>query len=495
MARAHFVTYIHDTEGRPIPGATVSIFDPDTTNEISQTIYENDTPDGTTKTNPFTADADGRLEFFLDTPIVFDAAISKAGYDSATIRGTAHQLTASTLTLEDGGSPLAQRPNIDFQDGFVLADDAANTQTTVDLDYAPAATLANVSKAAEAAGSSTTVARGDHKHDIDTATAGTSTPADTAAEGTATTLARSDHRHARADAYATTTQLANVDNAAEAAGTATQVARGDHKHGVNSAAPGASAPADTASAGTSASLALADHRHSREAFAAVAELADVNHAAESAGVSGTVSRGDHKHGLTAASTAELAPVAAAEAAGSSNSVPRGDHVHAHGAGYPGGHTDIALHHVSDTGAHDGLTRIYKTSDEVINNSAVLQADNVLAFPVLAGFFEFEFVIFFTSTVGADLAWDLSVPVGSTYSAIVHRLTVSAASTSDDVLQAVTDTGTSVGSTGTGVQALHIRGSVQAGGSGTVTFRWAQNSATATDTTVKAGSFVVAHEFA
>lgn len=346
MARAHFVTYIHDTEGRPIPGASVEVREPGTSTEISQTLYDADTPDMTTLTNPFTADADGKLEAFVDTPQVVDFFITKPGYDSVTLRGTFQQLTASTLTLEDGGSPMAQRPNIDFQDGFVLTDNAGATQTEIDLDYATTTELANVTKAAEAAGTSPKVARGDHKHDITTAAAGASAPGASAAEGTATSLARSDHAHSR-EAYATTVQLANVDNAAESAGTDASVARGDHKHGVSSAAAGASAPGDSAAAGTATTLSLSDHRHSREAYATVTELVDVSHAAEAAGTSGTVARGDHKHAASVAGTAEIANVALAEAAGASNTIPRGDHVHAHGSGYVGGHTDVVLHSATD----------------------------------------------------------------------------------------------------------------------------------------------------
>lgn len=58
---------------------------------------------------------------------------------------------------------------------------------------APAAP-ANVTKAAAAAGAATTVARADHKHDVDTAAAGEITDS-TNSEGSATSLARSDHGH------------------------------------------------------------------------------------------------------------------------------------------------------------------------------------------------------------------------------------------------------------------------------------------------------------
>lgn len=53
----------------------------------------------------------------------------------------------------------------------------------------------DVTKAAASAGSSSELARQDHKHDISTATAGAATPGDSASEGSATSLARSDHQH------------------------------------------------------------------------------------------------------------------------------------------------------------------------------------------------------------------------------------------------------------------------------------------------------------
>jgi len=54
---------------------------------------------------------------------------------------------------------------------------------------------ADVTKAAASAGSSSELARQDHKHDISTATAGAATPGDSAAEGSATSVSRSDHQH------------------------------------------------------------------------------------------------------------------------------------------------------------------------------------------------------------------------------------------------------------------------------------------------------------
>jgi hypothetical protein len=66
-----------------------------------------------------------------------------------------------------------------------------------EITYATTAELADVDAAAESAGTSDTIPRGDHKHAAATGTPGNSAPGDTASAGTATTLARSDHKHGR----------------------------------------------------------------------------------------------------------------------------------------------------------------------------------------------------------------------------------------------------------------------------------------------------------
>jgi hypothetical protein len=161
MTRAHFVTYALDDEGRPISGVTVTVYDPDTTTPISETLYDADTGP-TTLSNPFTGDDDGRVELYLDVPKVVDLKFSKIGFDTTTFRATVSQLTASTLTLMDNAVDMAQRSGIDFQDGFVLSDDAANDKTAVDLDWGDGE-ITDIGTA-NAPGSDVTPARGGHVH-------------------------------------------------------------------------------------------------------------------------------------------------------------------------------------------------------------------------------------------------------------------------------------------------------------------------------------------
>lgn len=109
-------------------------------------------------------------------------------------------------------------------DGFVKYTTAGTTMET--QTYATASNIADVTKDTESAGTSKTVARGDHKHDISTAAASTLTPTSTSAEGNATSLARSNHTHACTCAAATQ----NDWNQANAEGDAASFARSNHKH-------------------------------------------------------------------------------------------------------------------------------------------------------------------------------------------------------------------------------------------------------------------------
>ena len=80
-----------------------------------------------------------------------------------------------------------------------------------------------------AAGTSTGVAREDHKHAFPAgATAGASAAGDTAATGTAATVALSDHRHSR-EAFGTPV-VVNGQTTSLATGSLTTLARADHVH-------------------------------------------------------------------------------------------------------------------------------------------------------------------------------------------------------------------------------------------------------------------------
>lgn len=70
MARLRYYTVIQtiDSNGflKPVPSATVTVYEPGTTTPLAQTIYAGNTG-GTTKSNPMTAGSDGSVEFYLAT--------------------------------------------------------------------------------------------------------------------------------------------------------------------------------------------------------------------------------------------------------------------------------------------------------------------------------------------------------------------------------------------------------------------------------------------
>lgn len=132
-----------------------------------------------------------------------------------------------------------------------------NTTALVFADFRGLAITApaDVDKSAAVVGTSLTVARADHKHDVSTAVVGGIAIGDVATEGTATSLARSDHVHSLAAPAAP----ADVTKAAAAVGVSTAPARADHKHDVSTAAPSSVGLANAE--GVATSLARSDHVH------------------------------------------------------------------------------------------------------------------------------------------------------------------------------------------------------------------------------------------
>lgn len=162
-------------------------------------------------------------------------------------------VTASMLVpVEEGSSNQDKIFELDVDGAITL-----NTTSLTFVDWRGLAITppADVTKAAAAVGTSLTLARSDHKHDISTAVTGAIAVGDAAAEGSATSLSRSDHVH-------TLTAPAgpeDVTKAAASAGVATTVARADHKHDVSTAAAVSVALANAE--GSATSLARSDHTH------------------------------------------------------------------------------------------------------------------------------------------------------------------------------------------------------------------------------------------
>jgi hypothetical protein len=179
----------------------------------------------------------------------------------------------------------------------------------------------NVTKTTAAAGTSSYLARIDHKHDVTTATASTLSVGGSNAEGTATSLARSDHVHAL-PAFGSTSgtfcqgndSRLSDDRTASGLRTATTVVV------ISAATAPSSGQVLTASSSTLADWATP------LALTSLAP-ADVTKAPADMGIGTTAARTDHKHDVTTAAPSTLA-AGGSNTEGTATSLARSDHVHA-----------------------------------------------------------------------------------------------------------------------------------------------------------------------
>ena len=119
-----------------------------------------------------------------------------------------------------------------------------------------------------------------------------STIGGTAAAGTSTSVAREDHKHAFPSGAAPASLLVA---SSQAIGTSTAPALADHVHAMpGSAVAGASAVGDTAATGSATTVALSDHRHSREAFGTPV-VVNGQTTSLATGSLTTLARADHVH--------------------------------------------------------------------------------------------------------------------------------------------------------------------------------------------------------
>ena len=132
---------------------------------------------------------------------------------------------------------MVEQGSINQEKIFVLDINGPVTLNTTALVFADWRGLAvtapaDVTKAAAAVGTSLTIARADHKHDVSTAAAGAVAIGDAAAEGSASSLARSDHVHSVASAAPVAIGTANAEGAAATFARSNHV----HDHGAQSTA-------------------------------------------------------------------------------------------------------------------------------------------------------------------------------------------------------------------------------------------------------------------
>jgi hypothetical protein len=458
MARAHFVTYLLDAEGRPIPGANVVVREPDTESTISETIYDQDDPDATVKGNPFTAEADGKCELWLTAPKIVDLYVTKTGYEPKTIRAIVHQLTASTLTVADDGTPLAQRTTLNFVNGFTLSDDAGNDETEIAVDLSEVPAFTDHSARHEDGGA-----------DEVSLTGLSGTPADLQA-----------HLDDAGDAH----DASAISNAPSGGISATTVQAAVNELDTDKASQ---ADLDTDEAALAAHLADPADAHDASAIS-VADAGGLFTATEvEAALAETAAALNVDEADLAAHLADAADAHDASAIS-----------YAGGTGMSATDVEAAIDELANEKRNIADTiSVLKSVNETIQSSTVLQDDDELFFAVGANErWEFEFVIGYDASAAADFKFALGLPLNGGASGHVESLVVGA-----NVTEFLPDLQVSTFSAGSGtgpsnIEPVRIRGFYVGGiTAGNVKLQWAQTTSEATNTSVRAGSFLVARRVA
>lgn len=182
---------------------------------------------------------------------------------------------ASRGTLPTGGTyvPLAylyvpDSASVFYQDGLTgntagRIQDARLAFDTGERIFDDAAASFAADTSGAAVGSSTEVARANHRHDVnvDATAASLLYPDSPAAIGSATTYARRDHKHRTVAELVAGNFLPDILNGL--LGSANTVARGDHQHPLNVSTntPSSIGQGTSNSAGTSSVYSRNDHRH------------------------------------------------------------------------------------------------------------------------------------------------------------------------------------------------------------------------------------------
>ncbi len=145
--------------------------------------------------------------------------------------------------------------------------------------------------------------------------------------------------------------------------------------------------------------------------------------------------------------------------------------------------------ISTVSANSTIVTRYKTSDESVSSSNVLQDDDHLFATVGAGeVWEVEGMLDFSSASATpDVAFGLSIPTGATFKLSYHSNDGSATGFRAGVL---TSGSATVEIPAGGSAVVFVRGIVVVGSSsGTVRLQWAQNTSDATATTARSNSYL------
>ena len=142
------------------------------------------------------------------------------------------------------------------------------------------------------------------------------------------------------------------------------------------------------------------------------------------------------------------------------------------------------------------TTVYKTADEIVNNSTTLQNDDHLFFAVAANeAWEFRLALLISSSTVADLKFAMVMPADGTVRAFIVYLNAAGTFASGSMIVGTTKDlyggGTTVISRPMILEGVIINGAT----AGNFQVQWAQNTAEATDSTVRTNSYIIAHKLA
>lgn len=121
MARAHYIHWVSDVGGRPLSGASITVYEPGTTTPLAATIYAA-ASGSSTQSNPLTTASDGSFSIYLEFGQQVDLLIEAAGQvdktvsyvsvdddPSAVVRVAGTQTITGTKTFT---SPILNNPTL-----------------------------------------------------------------------------------------------------------------------------------------------------------------------------------------------------------------------------------------------------------------------------------------------------------------------------------------------------------------------------------------------